>query len=288
MHPKNRVILITGGAHGIGRALAERFHAEGAKGIAIADLDLDAAQKVADTVGGLAIRTDVSSEDSVRAAVAQTEERLGPIDLLCSNAGILYSDAPGWMATSQANEQWDRLWKVNVMAHVWGARAVLPAMIRRGHGWLLQTVSAAGLLSQIGDAAYSTTKHAALAFAESLAITHGDQGIGVSVLCPMAVETAMLDSARGTEAEAAAQAASVGGVLSPEAVAEAALRGLEAEDFLIFPHPQVREYMARRGSDHGRWLSGMRRLRRQLFPTDDIMQLGAPSSNTQPSSEENS
>ncbi len=262
---KDKVVLITGAGHGIGRALAEQFHAAGAKGIAVADVDAKAAEEVAARIEGLALATDVSKESAIQRAVQATERRFGAIDLLCSNAGLAFSDAPGWAATSQTNAQWDYLWKVNVMAHVWGARAVLPGMIERRQGYLLNTVSAAGLLNQIGDAAYSTTKHAALGFAESLAITHGDQGIKVSVLCPQAVATRMFTSA---EHAAAAEAASADGVLSPEEVAEVTLRGLEEEAFLILPHPRVSEYMQRKATDYDRWLGGMRRFRSRLFADD--------------------
>lgn len=270
MQLKDKTVLITGGAHGIGRALAERFKHEGAA-VAVADLEIDAARVVADRIGGLALEADVSREGDVARAVRETEQQIGPIDLLCSNAGVAYSDEPGWMATSQTNEQWERIWKINVMGHVWGARAVLPGMIRRGGGYLLHTVSAAGLLNQIGDASYSTTKHAALGFAESVAITHGDQGIKVSVLCPQAVATRMFSS---EEHSAAADAASVDGVLSPEEVAGVVVQGLAAESFLILPHPKVRDYMSRKTSDYDRWLGGMRRFRRSLYPDDGMMDLG--------------
>jgi NAD(P)-dependent dehydrogenase (short-subunit alcohol dehydrogenase family) len=279
MRIQDKVVLVTGGASGIGRALAERFHAEGAAGVAVADLDGGRAAHVADAIDGLAIEADVSREEDVRGAVRRTEERFGPIDLLCSNAGILFTDAPGWTAASQTDAQWEKIWKVNVMAHVWGARAVLPGMIRRGGGYLLHTASAAGLLSQIGDASYSTTKHAAIGFAESVAITHGEQGIKVSVLCPQAVDTAMLHGAARAETAAvdpvgkdgAAGAASVDGVLTAEDVAAAAVEGLRDERFLILPHPRVSEYFRRKASDYDRWLAGMRRFRRSLFPDDEIM-----------------
>lgn len=271
MKLKNKTVLITGGAHGIGRAMAERFHREGAT-VAVADLELDAAREVAERIGGPAYQVDVAREGDLRRAVCETEARLGPIDLLCSNAGVAFSDDPGWMATSQTNAQWEKIWKINVMAHVWGARAVLPGMIHRGGGYLLNTVSAAGLLNQIGDASYSTTKHAALGFAESLAITHGDQGIKVSVLCPQAVATRMFQT---EEHSAAAKAASADGVLSAEDVADAVVQGLDEESFLILPHPAVSKYMGRKASDYDRWLGGMRRFRRSLFPDDGIMDLGA-------------
>ncbi|MEM7051307.1 MAG: SDR family oxidoreductase [Acidobacteriota bacterium] len=269
MRVDGKVVLITGGAHGIGRALAERFHREGAQ-VAVADLDGDAAQAVAEGISGLALSTDVTEEDSLRQAVATTEAELGPIDLLCSNAGFGYSDAPGWMSTSQTNDQWDKIWRVNVMSHVWGARAVLPGMIRRGAGWLLNTVSAAGLLNQIGDAAYGTTKHAAIGFAENLAITHGEQGIGVSVLCPQGVRTNLLTQSLH---EIPIRAASYDGVIEPEAVADAVVAGLEEERFLILPHPQVADYMRHKAADYDRWLRAMRRLRREIVPSDDLMRL---------------
>lgn len=273
MDPAGRRILVTGGASGIGAALCERFHAAGAAAVAVVDRHLAGARAVAQRIGGLAIAADVSREEDIRRAVARCEAELGPIDLLCSNAGVAFSDAPGWTAASQTNEQWDHIWRVNVMAHVWGVRAVLPGMIRRGGGYLLHTVSAAGLLNQIGDASYSTTKHAALGFAESVSITHGDQGIGVSVLCPQAVATGMF---QGQEFEAAAAAAMTDGVLTPAEVAECAWRGVAEETFLILPHPQVREYLARKVADYDRWLRGMRRFRRRLVPNDEGMDLGAP------------
>jgi NAD(P)-dependent dehydrogenase (short-subunit alcohol dehydrogenase family) len=263
MRVEGKVLLITGGAHGIGRALAERFHRAGAAAVAVADLDGEAAERVAASIGGLGLIADVSSEAGVRGAVAATEARYGPIDLLCSNAGVAFSDEPGWTAASQTDEQWDQAFKVNVMAHVWGVRAALPGMLARGGGYFLHTVSAAGLLNQIGDAVYSTTKHAALGFAESLAITHGEQGIGVSVLCPQAVDTRLFS---GQGNEATAKAAMADGVLAPAEVAEATLAGIEAESFLILPHPRVLEYMQRKAGDYERWLHGMRRFRRSLFP----------------------
>lgn len=263
MEVRGKVVFITGGGNGIGRALAERFQQEGAAGIAVADLDGEAAEAVAAQVGGLALAVDVSREAEIHQAVTTAQEQLGPIDLFCSNAGVMFSDAPGWMATSQTNDQWQKVWEVNVMAHVWGARAVLPGMLERGRGYFLHTVSAAGLLNQIGDAAYSTTKHAAIGFAEALAITHGDQGIGVSVLCPQAVQTSLFE---GEGSEKIAVAASQDGVLSPEQVAEVVVRGLREEAFLILPHESVRTYMTHKAGDYDRWLRGMRRFRSSLFP----------------------
>jgi NAD(P)-dependent dehydrogenase (short-subunit alcohol dehydrogenase family) len=250
----SKIVVVTGGASGIGRALCRRFAREGAAAVVVADLNEKAARMVADEVSGLGVKCDVAVEADLRQVVALTEKHYGPIDLFCSNAGIGFGDGPEGMATSLANDRWQRIWEVNVLSHVYGARAVLPSMLARGSGYLLQTASAAGLLSQIGDAAYSTTKHAAIGFAESLAITHGDQGIQVSVLCPQGVDTPMLAGAKVSP-----QAGD--GVLSPEAVAESVIEGLDAERFLILPHPQVLTYMQRKTADYDRWLSGMRRLR---------------------------
>jgi len=257
MEVEGKIVVVTGGASGIGRALCKRFAHDGAKAVVVADLNEKGAKAVADGIGGLGLKCDVAVEADLRQVVALTEKHYGPVDLLCSNAGIFFGDGPEGMATSITNDRWQRMWEVNVMAHVYGARAVLPSMIARGSGYLLQTASAAGLLSQIGDAAYSTTKHAAIGFAESLAITHGDQGIKVSVLCPQGVDTPMIAGQK-----ASPQAGD--GVLSPEVVADCVIEGLAAERFLILPHEQVLTYMQRKGADYDRWLSGMRRLRRKF------------------------
>ena len=269
----DKTALVTGGAHGIGKALCERFAREGAA-VAVTDIDLEAAIAVAGAIveaGGraVALACDVTREAAVRAAVEATEKELGPVDVLVSNAGFGYGDGPGWMATSQPDEQWETLWKVHVMSHVWGARAVLPGMIRRGGGYLLNTVSAAGLLNQVGDAAYATTKHGAIGFAESLAITHGDQGIRVSVLCPQGVRTRLL------EVESiVAESVGLDGILEPEDVAGFVVQAMDEERFLIVPHPRTQDYMRRKADDYDRWLHGMRRLRRSLFPSDEVMDLG--------------
>lgn len=271
MNVAGKHVFVTGGAHGIGRALCRAFSREGAGALTVVDLDVDGALALASELDGLGLEADVSRETAVRRAIAQAVAAHGPIDLLCSNAGVAFSDAPGWTAASQTDAQWDLIWRINVMSHVWAARAVLPSMIKRGGGYLLHTVSAAGLLNQIADAAYSTTKHAALGFAESVAITHGEQGVGVSVLCPQAVATRMF---RGAEFEAAAKAAMADGVLTAEDVARAAVEGLRDEAFLILPHPKVLSYFQRKAADYDRWLAGMRRFRRSLIPSDDIMTLG--------------
>jgi len=217
------------------------------------DRDLVNAQRVAGAAGGTAMQADVAREEDIVRVVRDTEARFGGIDLWCSNAGILVI---GGVETP--NQQWQQIWEVNLMAHVYAARAALPGMIARGKGYFLHTASAAGLLSQIGSATYSVTKHAAVAFAEWLAITHGDQGIRVSVLCPQAVRTNMI---LGTEEGGVA---GVDGVIEPDQVAQAVVEGLADERFLILPHPQVAEYLRRKTADYDRWLGGMRRLQRRF------------------------
>ncbi|MGH9209631.1 MAG: SDR family oxidoreductase [Acidimicrobiales bacterium] len=254
MELADRICVVTGGARGIGRALCLRFAAEGARTVVVVDRDADGALATADALGdrGVASTADVTVEADVQAMVERTEDEIGPIDLLASNAGILSGlglDAP--------DDVWSQVWAVNVMAHVYAARAVIPRMSGRGGGYLLNTASAAGLLSQPGDVPYSVTKHAAVALAEWLAITYGDAGIKVSCLCPMAVDTAMLTPGLG---QAGGRAAAVRGVLSPDEVAGTVVDGLRDERFLILPHPDVALYEQRRASDRDRWLSGMRRL----------------------------
>ena len=257
MQVRDKVVLVTGGASGIGKALCKRFAQEGARAVVVADINEKGAKALADKIGSLGLKCDVSVEADLRHAVDTALKHYGPVDLMCSNAGIFFGDGGEGMATSLPNDRWQRMWEVNLMAHVYAARAVLPSMIERGSGYFLHTASAAGLLSQIGDAAYSTTKHAAIGFAESLAITHGDQGIKVSVLCPQGVDTPML--AGLTDSPQAGD-----GLLSPEAVADAVIEGLAAERFLILPHPQVTTYMQRKVADYDRWLGGMRKLRRKF------------------------
>ena len=254
MHLKDKIAVVTGGASGIGTALCRRFAKEGARGIVVADINAEDAAKVAEEVGGLAVTADVGVEQDMIRIVDETMDRYGRIDLFCSNAGIAFPD--NGTAASAPNEQWQKIWDVNLMAHVYAARAVLPAMIARGEGYLLNTASAAGLLSQIGSATYAVTKHAAVAFAESLAITHGDDGIKVSVLCPQAVQTPLLGSS-------SSNVASVDGVIQPEELADTVIEGLADERFLILPHPVVLEYMQRKTGDYDRWLNGMRRLRKR-------------------------
>ena len=250
MQVKDRIVVVTGAASGIGRALAQRFAKDGAKLVVCADINAEGVKATAAEVGGIAITTNVAKEADIQALIEQVEAEHGPIDLFCSNAGIGYGGG-----AEVSDERWQRIWEINVMAHVWAARHLVPRMIARGGGYLLNTASAAGLLSQIGSAPYAVTKHAAVALAEWLAITHGDQGIKVSVLCPQAVRTAMTAGNAGG-------VASIDGMLEPEDAAEACLRAIEAETFLVLPHPEVLDYMRRKTNDYDRWLGGMRKLNR--------------------------
>ena len=252
MDLKDKIIVITGAASGIGRALAVRFAAEGAKLVACADRDLPGAEATAKMMGGVAYRTDVSQEADIVALITAVETDHGPIDLFCSNAGIGVAGG-----AEVANAEWQRIWDINVMAHVWAARHLAPLMAARGGGYLLNTASAAGLLSQIGSAPYAVTKHAAVGLAEWLAITHGDQGIKVSVLCPQAVRTAMTaDNPDGV--------ASIDGMMEPEFLADVVVKSIDAEEFLILPHPEVIDYMRHKTADYGRWIGGMRKLNRRF------------------------
>lgn len=262
MNIAGKVCVVTGGASGIGKALAKRFVAEGASVVVIADLNSDAVSTAAAEIGVQSFTVDVRDEIAIAAMVEAVESEHGQIDLFCSNAGIIGVDGEPWWATGADNALWQRMWEIHVMSHVYAARACLPAMIARGEGYFLNTASAAGLLAQIGSAPYSVTKHAAVAFAESLSITHGDDGVKVSCLCPQAVDTAMT---AGTEGGGVA---GVDGMLSAEAVAEAVVQGLAAEAFLILPHPEVEEYRQNKARSYDRWLGGMRKLRR-LF-TDPV------------------
>jgi NAD(P)-dependent dehydrogenase (short-subunit alcohol dehydrogenase family) len=256
MNLQDKVAVVTGGAMGIGRALCQRFAAEGARAVVVADLEFDKAQQVAAEFGGLAVKTDVSNEADIINLVRQATEHFGQIDLFCSNAGII--GKPGGAEVS--NEDWQEIFGVNVMAHIYAARAVLPQMIKRGEGYLLQTASAAGLLTQIGSAPYSVTKHAAVAFAEWLSITHADKGVKVSCLCPQGVRTRMLLGEDGQ-----GENFLVAGSISPEEVADCVIQGLAEERFLILPHPEVADYFQRKANDYDRWLRGMRRLQANVL-----------------------
>lgn len=254
MKLQGKVAVVTGGATGIGAALCRRFEQEGARGVVVADIDADGADALAREIGGMAVPTNVAVEHDIVQLVERATAEYGQVDLFCSNAGIIVRD--GAEAT---NEAWQRIWDINVMAHVYAARAVLPQMLERGEGYLLQTVSAAGLLSQIGSAPYAVTKHAAVGFAEWLSMTYGDQGIRVSCLCPQGVRTRMLLGDSGDR-----KSFLLAGSLSPEQVAETVVRGLDAEQFLILPHPEVLDYYRRKGADYDRWLKGMRKLQAKV------------------------
>lgn len=245
----NKVVVITGGASGIGEAMAKRFHQEGAKGIVVADVQEELLNIVANEINGLPVLCDVTKESDIQNLVQQAEARFGPIDVFCSNAGLL---RPG--GEEAPDSDWQLNWQVHLMAHVYAARAVAPKMAARGSGYLVNTVSAAGLLTHVNHATYAVTKHAAIGFAEYLSIAYGDQGVKVSVLCPQAIRTPLI--AGGEQG-----VSSVDGMLEPEVLAQCVVETMDREEFLILPHPQVLSYMQRKTADYDRWLGGMRRLK---------------------------
>jgi len=259
MQMSGKTVIVTGGGSGIGCALCATFHQAGAKRIVVADIDLQAAERVAAEVGGVALRCDVANEADVQSLIEKTESECGPVDLYCSNAGVALGFAARVdNAAAGPDELWQSAWSVNVMGHVYAVRNLVPRMKARGGGYFLITVSAAGLLTQIGSAIYSTTKHAAVGFAENIAIAHRDDGIKVSILCPQGVDTPMLQRLPSGPQ-------SVDGVLSPAQVAQATIQGIERETFLILPHAEVREYMRRKVEDRDRWIGGMARLQRRMW-----------------------
>lgn len=247
MELNGKTVVITGAAGGIGKGLAERFAQDGAT-VICSDVDLQAAQDLANRIGGHAYPCDVASEAQIKALIDYVEAEIAPIDLFCANAGILTLgglDVP--------DEDWNRIWDINVMSHVWAARHLVPKMLERGQGYMLITASAAGLLNQPGAAPYGVTKHAAVGFAEWLSLTYGHKGLRVSALCPQAVRSEMT---RGHEISVA----SIDGMLEPEDVADACVEAIRAEQFLVLPHPQVLDYMRHKTADYDRWLAGMRKL----------------------------
>lgn len=250
----DQVIVVTGGANGIGRALCERFARESPRAIVVADLDFENAKQVASEIGGLAVACDVAKEDQIQQLVAKTEAEYGAIDLFCANAGIVSRGGP-----EMPNDEWQRIFEINVMSHVYSSRAVIPGMLKRGSGYLLHTASAAGLLSEMSSASYAVTKHGAVALAEWLAFTYGDRGIKVSCLCPQGVWTDMI--AGDDPVAKMLQATAV----KPEMLADLVVQSIEAEEFLILPHPEVLRYFQNKASDYDRWLRGMKRLRAGMF-----------------------
>jgi NAD(P)-dependent dehydrogenase (short-subunit alcohol dehydrogenase family) len=252
-----KTIVITGAGSGIGAALARRFAEEAPLGVVVADIEAEPAAAVANEIGGVSYALDVADETAVIEMIDFARSAYGPIDLLCLNAGI----ATGGDITTP-NEQWLRTWEVNVMSHVYAVRAALPDMLARGHGYLLHTASAAGLLSNLGAAPYTVTKHAVVALAEWLSITYGSAGITISCLSPQFVRTPMLEMLTEVSADFSNYAEQVS--LSPEELAECVVEGIAAERFHILPHPEVAGYMENKATDPERWLAGMRKLQRSL------------------------
>jgi NAD(P)-dependent dehydrogenase (short-subunit alcohol dehydrogenase family) len=249
---QDQVVVVTGAAHGIGEGLARRFHKEGARGLVIGDIDGPGVHKVAAEIGAVPMQLDVRKEVQIQELVALAREKFSEIDLFCSNAGISMRGGE-----EVSDEDWARVMDVNFYAHLYAARAVLPEWRKRGKGYFLNTVSAAGVLTQIGSAPYAVTKHAALAFAEWLSASYGDEGIGVSALCPQGVRTNMILAEPGHFL--------LEGAKTVEEVCDAVIAGLRDETFLILPHPEVAEYFRRKAGDYDRWLRGMRRLKAKVF-----------------------
>ena len=269
MPSKILVAVVTGGGHGIGRALCRRLARDDAR-VVVADIDKAAASAVADEIGGVAMAIDVGDEAAVATLVDDVERDLGPIDLFVCNAGVAFGDGKDGAISAEGglnptDDRWETCWRVNVMAHVYAARALVPRMLERGGGYLVNIASAAGLLSQIGDAAYSTTKHAAVGFAEALAIDYGDRGIKVSLVCPQAVATRMIGIDDDSDSlDGGFGGNDVDGIMSADDVADIIVNEARAGKFLILTHPQVATYVGRKAADHDRWISGMQRFREKL------------------------
>jgi len=253
MDVSGKIIVVTGGASGIGAALARQFAGAGAAHVACADLNLEAARAVAENIGGSGHQCDVSDETNIKALIDNVERDIGPIDIFVSNAGIL---CQGGLETTDA--QWQNIMNINFMAHMWAARHVVPGMLARGGGYIVNVSSAAGLLSQIGSVSYSVTKHAAVSFAEWLAITHGQEGLGVSVVCPQGVDTPLLD---GLDSASVA----MDGLLTADEVAATTLDAVKNDRFMVLPHPEVGEYIKGKAHDYDGWIGGMQRLQNALI-----------------------
>ena len=253
MRVQDKTIIVTGAASGIGRAMARRFKADGAKALILADMDADGVAEVGRELDALSVPTDVADEAQIKALVATAEAAHGPIDVFCSNAGVIKMGDE-----DQPDAEINLCWQVNTMSHIYAARAVAPGMAARGSGYLVNTVSAAGLLIQVDSAAYTMSKHAAIGLAEFLAAKYNPAGVRVSVVSPQGVRTAMTSGRLETPA-------AVDGMIDAEDVAAAVVAGMDAEQFIILPHPTVADYMARKAGDRDRWLRGMARLRERLF-----------------------
>ncbi len=253
MELADKVIVVTGGANGIGAAMCRKFKAEGARKVVVSDVDAVAAEKVASEIDGLAIPCNVADEAQVKHLVDATIETCGRIDVFCSNAGITVK---GGLESS--NDDWQRMWDVNVMSRLYAARAVVPKMLERGSGYLVHTASAAGVLTEIGSASYSVTKHSDVAMAEWLSVCYGRQGIKVSCVCPLGVKTDFLD-----EDDAIHRYLHLHSI-TPEDVADSIVEGMRQEHFLILPHPEVAEFFSLKTDDYDRWIRGMQRLRQKL------------------------
>ena len=248
MQVKDKRVVVTGAASGIGKALSVAFYKAGAQSVVAVDMNIEGAEETAKDVNGIAVEANVGQEPDIIRVIEKANELSGGIDIFCANAGI--GGVPGFLNVK--NEDWQNIWEVNVMSHIFAARNVLPQMLDRGEGYLMSTASAAGLLTQIGSAGYSVTKAAAVSFAEWLKITYGSKGIGVSCLCPQAVKTAMTAGGPGV--------AGIDGMIEPEEAAEDVLDAIEKDRFLVTPHAEVLEYVKRKGTDRDRWISGMQRL----------------------------
>lgn len=257
MQVEGTVVLVTGGASGIGAAMARAFHDAGARHVVVADLDADGARSVAATIDGTGVGLDVADEPATAGLISDIEANHGRLDILCCNAGIATGGS-----LDVDNEAWQRTWDVNVMAHVYAMRHALPGMLDRGSGHIVTTASAAGLLTNLGAAPYAVTKHAAVALAEWISVTYGDRGIGVSCLCPQFVETPMLAAFEGTSDAMVSWVRDI--AIGPDVVAASVIDAVRSERFLILPHPEVADYVQVRATDHERWLAGMRRLQADL------------------------
>lgn len=254
MQLRDKTIVVTGGGHGIGKGLCQRFAAEHAKTIVVADIDIDAATEVAASIDGHPVACDVAVEQEVVSLINRTEANFGPIDLFCLNAGIA-----GGAGDDVSNEDWQRMIDINLMSHIYTARALVPRMLERGNGYLLHTASAAGLLTEISSAPYAVTKHAVVAFAEWLRIAHGPKGLKVSCLCPQGVQTRMI------EADHPSAIMLREGSIPVEQLAECVVQGIDKETFLILPHPEVEKYLQNKANNYDGWIEALQKIRRQVL-----------------------